>query len=329
MPATTTTLAPGGVNAIGRMLGLLGDEWNLLILQQALMGASRYRHFIDRLPISNAVLTSRLRTLCDADLLTRRRDGTGAQRAEYLPTPRSRSLWPVLVCIWEWERTWVAEHTEGLPVMRHRDCRQDFSPLLRCTRCYTGVSIGEVDFHPGPSGSWDRSAPSAATRRRAEREPVQGQAGLFAETMSVFGNRWAAALLLAAFLGTSRFTDFQAQLGAPASVLSERLQTFCAIGILRVAPASAADRTAYLLTDKGGALIAVLVTALQWAQRWFRAPEGPALELVHHGCAAALRAELACGRCGERLRGADVDVIAAQPDATSWNPRMIVSESLT
>lgn len=329
MPATTTSLAPGGVNAIGRMLGLLGDEWNLLILQQALMGASRYRHFTDRLPISHAVLTSRLRALCDADLLTHRRDDTGAQRAKYLPTPRSRSLWPVLVCIWEWERTWVAERTTQLPVMRHRDCGQDFSPLLRCTRCCTGVSIGDVDFSPGPSGSWDRSAPRAATRRRAEREPARGQAGLFAETMSVFGNRWAAALLLAAFLGTSRFTDFQDQLGAPASVLSERLQTFCAIGILRAAPASAADRTAYLLTDKGGALIAVLLTALQWAQRWFRAPEGPALTIVHHGCGTALEAELACGRCGQRLRGAALDVITAQPDDTSWNPLMMVSESLT
>ena len=329
MPATTTSLAPGGVNAIGRMLGLLGDEWNLLILQQALMGTSRYRHFIDRLPISNAVLTSRLRTLCDADLLIRRPGDTGAQRAEYLPTPRSRSLWPVLVCIWEWERTWVADRAEQLPVMRHRDCGQDFSPLLRCSRCCTRVSLGDVDFRPGPSGAWDRSAPNAATRRRTEREPAQGQAGLFAETMSVFGNRWAAALLLSAFLGTSRFTDFQAQLGAPASVLSERLQTFCAIGILRVAPASAADRTAYLLTDKGGALIAVLLTALQWAHRWFRAPEGPALEIVHHGCGTALAAELACGRCGQPLRGAAVDVIAAQPAATSWNPLRMVSESLT
>ena len=45
-PNRITKLDPGGVNAIGRMLGLLGDEWNLLILQQALMGASRYRQFI-------------------------------------------------------------------------------------------------------------------------------------------------------------------------------------------------------------------------------------------------------------------------------------------
>ena len=84
------------------MLGLLGDEWNLLIIQQALLGASRYGHFTARLPVSNSVLTTRLRMLVDEGLLSRRAN-------EYLPTARSRSLWPILVSIWEWERTWVAE----------------------------------------------------------------------------------------------------------------------------------------------------------------------------------------------------------------------------
>ena len=52
-----TPLPAGGVNAVGRMLGLLGDEWTLLIVQQALLGATRYGEFTARLPISNAVLT--------------------------------------------------------------------------------------------------------------------------------------------------------------------------------------------------------------------------------------------------------------------------------
>ena len=47
--ATPTTLSPGGTNAVGRILGLLGDEWTLLIIQQALLGATRYGEFIQRL----------------------------------------------------------------------------------------------------------------------------------------------------------------------------------------------------------------------------------------------------------------------------------------
>lgn len=320
MPTRPTVLDPGGVNAIGAMLGLLGDEWNLLILQQALMGARRYRHFIDRLPISNSVLTNRLRMLCEASLLSRRQDPVARERTRYLPTPRSRSLWPVLLCIWEWERTWVADRAEELPAMRHRDCGRDFTPMLRCSRCAGVVGPDDVDFRLGPSGDWDRSAPRASTRRRSERPSAPGQAGLFAETMSVFGNRWSAALLFAAFLGTCRFTDFQSQLGAPPSVVSERLQSFCAIGVLRTADRGGTERVTYLLTDKGRALIAVLVTALQWAQRWFRAPDGPSLELHHRGCGAALDGELACDGCGARLRGARVDPVALTPVAAAGIP---------
>ena len=45
------------------MLGLLGDEWTLLVVQQALLGATRYGEFQARLPVSNSVLTARLRSL--------------------------------------------------------------------------------------------------------------------------------------------------------------------------------------------------------------------------------------------------------------------------
>lgn len=296
-------LERGGANAIGRMLSLLGDEWNLLIVQQALMGASRYTEFISRLPISNSVLIKRLRMLVDEDLLT----------AEYHTTERSRSLWPVLLSIWEWERVWVPEHHGRLPAMRHTVCGNLFSPELRCTHCGTAMYDDDVDLTVGPSGQWHRSAPTASTRRRSDSGSPGRQAGLFPQTMAVLGNRWAVALLLAAFLGTTRFTEFQSQLGAPPSLLTERLQTFCDIGVLRASPArEGSERTVYLLTAKGRALVTVLVTALHWAQRWFVAPEGPAILVSHRRCGGAPPAELACNQCGEPLSGAQVEVTAVE-----------------
>ncbi len=64
-------MAEPGPNAVARMLGLLGDEWTLLVVQQALLGITRYGDFRTRLPISNSVLTARLRSLTDAALLER------------------------------------------------------------------------------------------------------------------------------------------------------------------------------------------------------------------------------------------------------------------
>ena len=300
-----TALDSGGTNAIGRMLGVLGDEWSLLIIQQAVMGATRYSHFTARLPISHAVLTNRLRSLVDQGLLTHTDGG-------YLPTARSRSLWPLLLLIWEWERRWVPEHADRLPDMSHRCCGRPFSPVLRCACCQREAGPETVTLTLGPSGGWQRSAPASATRRRSESHSAGGQAGLFSETMTVLGNRWAAALLVAAFLGTSRFSDLRSQLGAPPSLLAERLQKFCEIGVLRWDPhGDCGERGSYLLTDKGRAFFPTMVTAVQWAQRWFRAPEGPAIVMRHRECDALFAGELACDRCGGRLAGAQVAVSAA------------------
>lgn len=302
-PDRPTALQPGETNAVGRMLGLLGDEWNLLIVQQAVMGATRYRDFTARLPVSNAVLTNRLRTLVAEGLLLRVDGG-------YLPTARSRSLWPLLVLIWEWERRWVPEHADRLPDMRHSRCGQSFTPVLRCADCRQSVGPDDVELSVGPSGAWERCAPASATRRRSDSRIPAGQAGMFSDTMSVLGNRWAAALLLATFLGGSRFTEFQSHLGAPPSLLAERLQTFCEIGVLRPHHGTG-ERAAYFLTEKGRAFFPILLAAVQWAQRWFRAPDGPAIEITHRGCGAAWCGELACDRCSERLTGAEVVVSVA------------------
>lgn len=305
-PEPAGRLEAGGTNAIGRMLGVLGDEWNLLIIQQAVLGSTRYGDFTARLPISHAVLANRLRALTAAGLLKRTDVG-------YLPTARSRSLWPLLVLIWEWERSWVPDHPWPLPSMRHQGCEKLFSPVLRCSACAKEVEPGTVDLTLGPSGDWERSMPMATTRRRSDSHDTARTAGLFPETMTVLGNRWAVALLLAAFLGASRYTDFQSHLAAPPSLLSERLQTFCGLGVLHCP-----ERGVYTLTDKGRAFFPVLLIAIQWAQRWYRAPEGPAIIARHHECDEPLTAELACSRCNCRLAGADVLVVSAA--AGSENP---------
>lgn len=291
---------PGGVNAVGRMLGVLGDEWTLLIVQQSLLGATRYGEFAARLPISHATLTKRLTALTADGLLDRTIYRQRPPRYEYVLTPQGRSLWPVLTAIWEWERRWVPDHAERLPTMHHLSCDAEFAPHVTCRACDQVVTEKELTVAWGPSGSWKRSMPAESTRRRALSDAA-GRAGLFAETMTILGNRWAFALLVAAFVGTTRFNDFAGQLGAPPGSLTDRLQSLTAGGVLH------AGGGRYTLTEKGRATFPILITALQWAQRWFAAPEGPAVLLRHQSCGNPFDAVLSCDQCSGALRGADVE----------------------
>lgn len=295
-------LDAGGENAVAVTLGLIGDEWTLLILRHALSdGFTRYNEWLERLPISHAVLTNRLSRLVDTGLLTRWAYQDRPLRYAYRLTRRGRETWPILLSIWSWELTWVPEQSALLPRMVHAACGSAFEPVLTCRACDRPAAARDVTGGFGPSGSWQRSVPAAATRRRANGASAPG-AGHFPVTMALIGNRWSAALLGAAFLGARRFTDFAQRLGAPQNTVADRLRTFSELGVLEPVP------DGYRLTAKGRAFFPIVMCAVDWGQRWFRSPEGPALEYRHGGCGAPFTPRLTCDRCRHPIRAGEIVV---------------------
>ncbi|MBX5487236.1 MAG: helix-turn-helix transcriptional regulator [Mycolicibacterium hassiacum] len=306
-------LEPGGTNAIGRMLAVLGDEWSLLIIRESLLGATKYSDF-SRLPISHAVLTARLRSLVRDGLLVQQVYQQQPLRAGYLPSAECRRLWTVLLSIWHWERTWV-DRADELPLMRHRDCGEEFAPMLCCAQCQAPTEALDIDARWGPSGGWARSVPRATTRRRLRSDD---QPGMFPQTMAVFGNRWSAAILGAAFLGTRRFNDFQSRLSAPAPLIAERLKVFCDIGILQAAAhPKRSDWSEYHLTPKGLAFYPVVATAIGWAHTTYHGDEGPALVQTHRRCGAEFSPLLVCDQCHKPLTGTAVEIVPPRGEAVA------------
>lgn len=296
---TITQLEANGPNAIAVSNGIVGDEWTLWIVQRAMgEGLTQYNEWLNAGPISTAVLTARLARLVEVDVM--HRDAGG-----YQLTRRGRQMWPILLSIWAWEQNWVPE--ENLPEMRHSRCGEIFSPLLTCEACSETTFARDVRGKFGPSGGWARSIPTGVTRRRAH--SGNRPAGLVPQTMALIGNRWSAALLGAAFLGATRFGEFEQRMGAPPTIVAERLRTFCDLGVLVAAPNP--QRPAwviYHLTEKGRSFFPVVATVIEWGHRWFQAPEGPALRLTHTKCGRAFHPRLTCSECGERLRGASIQV---------------------
>jgi DNA-binding HxlR family transcriptional regulator len=305
-PDEPTLLPAGRTNAIGQMIGVVGDEWNLLIIRAAMFGVTRYCQWKHELPISDAVLTRRLLRLTEIGVFERVE--YRSRRYEYRLTRRGRGIWPILLAIWWWEAKWVPERLNALPQVAHRGCGRELSLAVVCHECGEQVGPRDMDARLGPSGAWSRWAPESTTRRRAappdERPPL-----MYPQTTALIGNRWSAVILGGAFQGLRRFREFEVRLGAPPTIVADRLRSFCDIGVFRQVPDEGrADRPTYRLTEKGHAFFPVIILSCDWAQRWFHAPEGPAIVMRHPAGGHEFRPRLACGGCGGAMSARDIQV---------------------
>jgi DNA-binding HxlR family transcriptional regulator len=95
-----TTLAMG--------LAHLGGSWGILILREALCGATRYSQFKESLHIASNVLSAHLGLLVRAGILEKRSHGSKSTRQEYIPTELGRHFLPVIVALARWAEFYSA-----------------------------------------------------------------------------------------------------------------------------------------------------------------------------------------------------------------------------
>ena len=91
--------------------------------------------------------------------------------------------------------------------------------------------------------------------------------------VELIGEKWAFLILRGAFNGLQHFEQFQAGLGIARNILSDRLGRLVAGGILQRTPDPADKRRViYALTDKGEALLPVVIALRQWSEAWCQGP---------------------------------------------------------
>lgn len=125
-----------------------------------------------------------------------------------------------------------------------------------------------------------------------------------ARTLDVVGEWWTLLILRDAFLGVTRFDDWQARLGIARNVLAARLDHLVDQGVLeRRRYQDRPPRHEYVLTAKGRDLGPVLSALRTWGDAHAPPPGGPTTVLVHDACGHETRPVQTCSHCGEPLRG--------------------------
>ena len=132
-----------------------------------------------------------------------------------------------------------------------------------------------------------------------------------AQTLEVVGEWWTLLVLREVFFGRRRFGDILDDLGIARNILTDRLNKLVDEEILvRHDITGTGSRYEYRLTEQGRDLFPVLVTLMQWGDKWRKLPKGAPAELVHRTCNHKTTPALVCSHCGEPLSAANV---AARP----------------
>ena len=120
------------------------------------------------------------------------------------------------------------------------------------------------------------------------------------DTLELVGERWSLLILREAFLGVHRFAEIAANIGAPRDVLTKRLRSLEAAGVLeRRAYQQRPERFEYHLTAAGRDLEPVLIGLREWGRRHLADP--PPSPTMPHECGHDVPTAVVCADCGAAL----------------------------
>ena len=135
---------------IARTADLLGDEWDLLIVRQACLGARRFEDFRAGLGIGRNVLTNHLHRLVDEGVLVREPYQERPLRHHYRLTDKGRDVFPILAAMAAFGEKWLSG-PEGPPMtLHHTTCDHDMRPETVCGHCGKAIDVRDTRVRRGP-----------------------------------------------------------------------------------------------------------------------------------------------------------------------------------
>ena len=141
--------------SIARTAAVIADAWTLLIVREALGGATRFADFLDGTGAQPSVVSDRLKRLLEGGIFERFEYSEHPPRQAYRLTPKGEDLLPLIAAMNKWGDTHL-DGGNGAPfVYRHTACGHDSDPTLVCGSCGEPLTVGDVTRERGPGAAPD------------------------------------------------------------------------------------------------------------------------------------------------------------------------------
>jgi DNA-binding HxlR family transcriptional regulator len=135
-----------------------------------------------------------------------------------------------------------------------------------------------------------------------------GETCAIARTVDVLRDPWTFLIMREALQGVTRFADFRARLGIATDVLTDRLNTLVAAGVLareEYREEGSRTRTRYQLTPAGAELKTVIGALQQWGDDHLPVECGPTVLRKHRRTGGPLEVAFVDER-GRRVKDEDI-----------------------
>lgn len=291
--------------SLSRALMLIGDPWALQILKESFFGVRRFHDFQTRLGISRQTLMLRLERFADNAILYKSPVQYERVVYEYRLTPKGADLYTFILMIWRLHRRWDLG-TSSLPEkLYHRTCGHSMDVHMQCSACREALTPEAVAFQPGPG---DEPLPSESSRRTRIVNELEDLGPKYLATV-VLGDRWSVLVLNAVLRGLENFDEIRKSLQISSTVLSARLRTLLSLELLtQERNQNDGRKLRYQATGKGRDVYPLIISLIQWGDRWLAGSMGPPDLLWHSKCGQILHPAVYCNHCGEQLRADDVSL---------------------
>ncbi len=275
--------------SIWRALDVLGDKPTLLLLESYWLGSRRFSAFQKQTGLLKPVISNRLNKLITAGCFKKVLYSERPKRYEYKGTEKLLDLYPVALSMLHWEQKWGQLEEKYKISLIHKTCGQVTQPRPACKNCRSDIDARDVSWSEGP-GVGTMPALYSRRRRKVTSTPEQ-HTPLFEDIADIIGDRWATLIIRSVFTNLNSFQDICDDTAIATNILSERLEYLCGINILEK------KQSLYKLTSKGRDIYPILISLMEWGNKWYGSSEGPPLLLTHKLCQAPLANQIICSEC--------------------------------